>query len=83
MDKMDFFEKRNRTYANYDIVQKRYANEDIIVRRAYIFAAELLMSPIQICGDIIFYNEFRTSSYDSMGVNAPPHVHTTNPKNLI
>ena len=37
MDKMDFFEKRNRTYANYDIVQKRYANEDIIVRRAYIF----------------------------------------------
>lgn len=67
MDKMDFFEKRNRSYANYDIVQKRYANEDIIVRRAYIFAAELLMSPIQICGDIIFYNEFRTSSYDSMG----------------
>ena len=67
MDKMFFFEKRNRTYANYDIVQKRYAKEDIIVRKAYTFATELLMSPIQICGDKIIYNKFRTSAYDSMG----------------
>lgn len=67
MKKIDFFEKKNRTYANYNIVQKRYAKEDIIIRKAYIFAVELLMSPIQVGGDYIIYNEFRTSAFDSMG----------------
>ena len=67
MNNFDFFEKKNRTYANYNIVQKRYAKEDVIIRKAYIFAVELLMSPIQVGGDYIIYNEFRTSAFDSMG----------------
>ena len=67
MSNYDFFEKRNRTYANYNVVQTRYEKEDIIVRKAYIFATELLMSPIQVGGDNIIYNEFRTSAFDSMG----------------
>ena len=67
MNNFDFFERKNRTYANYNIVQKRYAKEDIIIRKAYIFAVELLMSPIQVGGDYIIYNEFRTSAFDSMG----------------
>lgn len=67
MEKINFFEKKNRTYANYDIVQRRYEKDEVVVRKAYLFAVELLMSPIQLGGDRIIYNEFRTTMYDSMG----------------
>ncbi len=66
MIKNNIFYYRNNRHIIYDVINKKYNKEDIIILKAYRFAAELLLLPIRLNCNIIVYNNARTVVSDCM-----------------